>query len=58
MQLMIGRSNVTFDWRHVMVTAVERNNQTRRIKIFFATYLQELNQYFTNYEQKRCKNKV
>ena len=57
-----------------MMTVVERNNQTCRIKtflrrfflqelhaglkLFFAAVLQELNQYFTNYEQKRCKNKV
>ena len=27
-------ADVMFDWRHVMVTAVERNNQTRRIKTF------------------------
>ena len=51
-------TDVTFHWRRDMVTAIERNNQTRRIKIFFAAYLQELNQYFTNYEPKRCKNKV
>ena len=46
-------ADVTFDWRHVMVMAVERNNQ-----LFFAAYLQDLNQNFTNNEQERCKNKV
>ena len=27
-------ADVTFDWHHLMVTAVERNNQTRRIVTF------------------------
>ena len=44
-------ADVTFDWRHVIVTAVERNNQTRRIITFFAAYLQDLNQNSTNNEQ-------
>ena len=31
-----------FDWRHVVVTAVERNNQTSGYNLF-AAYLQDLN---------------
>ena len=31
--------DVTFDWRHVMVTAVERNNQTRRLLTFLRRLL-------------------
>ena len=45
-----------FDWRHV--TAVERNNQTRRIKTFFAAYFHDLNQNVTINGQKRCKYKM
>ena len=41
----IWLANVMFDWRHVMVTAVERNNQTCRIVTFlchlFARYFHE-----------------
>ena len=48
-------ANVTFDWRHVMVTAVEHNNQTGRFILFFAAFMLDLNQNFTNNEQKRCK---
>ena len=51
-------ADVTFDWRHVIVTAVERNNQTRRIITFLPRLLQDLNQNFTNNEQKRCENKA
>ena len=40
------------------MTAVERNNQTRRIVTFFAAYLQELDQNFTNNEQKRYKQSI
>ena len=56
-------ADVTFDWRHVMETAVERNKQTRG----FMTFLRHLfckiliknkTSLFTNNEQKRCKNKV
>ena len=37
-----------FYWRHVMMTAVKRDNQTFRIKTFFRRLLQDLNQNFTN----------
>ena len=51
-------ADVTFDWCHVIVTAVERNNQTRRIITFLAAYLQHLKQNSTNNEQKRSESKV
>ena len=41
---------------HVILMAVERNNQTHLIySFFFAAYLQDLKQNSTNNEQKRCK---
>ena len=44
-------ADVTFDWRHVMVTAVERNNQTRRIITFLC-------RLYARFKQKRYKNCV
>ena len=39
-------ADVTFDWRHVMVTAVERNNQTRRIITFLRRLFARLKSKF------------
>ena len=39
-------ADVTFDWRHVMVTAVEHNNQTRRNIIFLFRLFARFKQKF------------
>ena len=53
-------ANVTFDWRHVIVKAVESHNQTRRIITFlrrlFARFKSKFHIQWTNL--KRCQNKV
>ena len=53
-------ADVTFDWRRVMVTAVERNNQTRRIKTFlrrlFARNRSIFHKLWTKTMQKQSVN--
>ena len=39
-------ADVPFDWRHAMVTAVERNNQTRRIITFLCRLFAKLKSKF------------
>ena len=48
-------ADVSFDWHHVIEMAVQHNPK-RRFIISSTLILQDLNQNFTNNEQKRCKN--
>ena len=51
-------AEVTFDWRHVMTTAVERKHQKTSVYNFSLQFmLQDIHQTITKNERKRCKNK-